>query len=68
MKRKLPRRDRVYALGRMASHLTYPQGVAAWQKLIDELYALCDPDTHLMPKFEDLYQAIRRATIHARKL
>lgn len=64
MKRKLPRRDMCYALSRRALKLSQPQAATAWLLLASSIHRLSDRD---LPKFADLFDAVRRATINARR-
>ena len=64
MKRKLPRRDRCALVGTRGRLLSDYSAADAWQTLCVKLEALGEKD---VPKFEDLLQAIRWATIQARR-
>lgn len=62
--RILPRRDRCFAVGNRAIRLPDAEAVKAWRELATRLGEMADRD---IPKFNDLLEAIRAATIHARK-
>lgn len=58
-----PRRDLCAAAGARASKLSPEQAQIAWQHLSESLQNLGDRD---IPKFKDLFQAIRQATIEGK--
>lgn len=58
------RRDRCYLAGLRAARLTPAQAARAWGHLSTALIGtLAEAD---IPKFNDLFQAIRSATIHGK--
>jgi hypothetical protein len=61
---RLTRRDRCFVTGSRAIRLTDPEAVKAWRELSTRLGEMADRD---VPKFNDLLDAIRAATIHGRK-
>lgn len=64
MKRKIPRRDRIYFVGLRAAKLNRDQAAAAWWNLGSKLLAMDQLD---VPKYKDLVTAIRNATIEAQQ-
>ena len=61
---KVPRRVMLYCAGRRAQKLRPFDAANAWNILAHELEQLGERD---VPKFKDLFQAIRIATIKASK-
>jgi hypothetical protein len=67
-KRVINRRDLCYTVGSRAQKLTGPQMRFAWRFLAIGLAGITDPDSHLRtPKFRDIIELIRAATIRAKK-
>lgn len=63
-RRKIPRRELCYIIGRRAFNLTVNEGARAWFDMATSLESLAHKD---VPKFNDLVRAIRRATIQAKQ-
>lgn len=61
---RLTRRDRCFVNGSRAVRLSEEQAARAWRELATRLGEMAERD---VPKFNDLLEAIRAATIHARK-
>lgn len=59
-KRKLPRRDRCFLVGKRALQLRRRQAATAWYALAGQLVELGDSD---IPKYKNVIRAIRKATI-----
>lgn len=62
---KRPRRDQVYFIGLRASKLNPHQSAVAWEALSRRLLDLSEHD---LPKFHNLLDDIRTATIIAKQL
>lgn len=62
-KRKIPRRDQCHAAATRAMKLLAHERERAWRHLALELEVLSERD---MPKYADLFRAIRQATIKGR--
>lgn len=62
--KKTPRRDRCYFVGLRAAKLSPLQAARAWAHLAARLESLGKTD---LPKFRDLLNAIRDATITAKQ-
>lgn len=60
----MTRRDKVYLVGKRAMKLSRDEAVSAWDSLALSLEAMGAKD---IPKFEDLLQAIRVATIEGKR-
>ncbi len=60
----MTRRDLCYLVGRRAARLSFTQSAKAWQSLARSLEGLSDKD---IPKFHDVMDAVRVATIVARQ-
>jgi hypothetical protein len=65
MSRSVPRRDRCFLAARRAARLTDHEAQIAWRALVNHLEELSEKD---VPKFNDLFRAIRRATTKARSM
>lgn len=61
---RVTRRDRLHAAAMRAIKLDQEQAAIAWYAMVGDIELLGLRD---LPKFEDVYRAFRRATIHARK-
>jgi hypothetical protein len=61
----MPRRDRCHLIGHLGHRLTPAQAEAAWFELCAALERLGEKD---IPKFNDLLESVRNATIHAKRV
>lgn len=63
--RKLRRRDECYLVGLRASKIRGAAAAVAWHLMADHLMAL---DTKDVPKYKDVLNAVRQATIKVREI
>jgi len=62
------RRDLLHLVGRRAERLTPDQSARAWRYLAGQLQGMGDLSSGYTPKFKDVVQAVRRATISGRQI
>jgi hypothetical protein len=66
-RKRLNRRDLCNAIGTRALNLNIREADIAWQFLAEGILVLADPSVPRTPKFRDLIELIRAATIFAKK-
>lgn len=67
-KGKLTRRDRCYLVARRASRLTHREASWAWMHLCSLLASFGQEERIRLPKFNELLDAIRTATVQGRRV
>ena len=63
----LTRKDRLHLIGRRAQLLTDAEIPAAWRRLCHGIQELASYENHRLPKFDDLLELFRKATIDGRR-